>query len=53
MRNPLRECYVLIYNTLTDTLEYDFTINETSLISLDAITGQVIKEEYWNGDCIE
>lgn len=52
-RNGLNIDYVLIYNTLTDTLEYVFTINETSLISLDAITGQVIKEEYWNGDCIE
>ena len=43
--------YLLTYNVLTDTLEYDFTINETSHIIVDAITGLVISESYWDGVC--
>lgn len=41
--------YLLTYNVFTDTLEYEFVINETSSIYVDAITGQVTKEYYWDG----
>lgn len=52
-RNGLNIDYVLTYNTLTETLEYIFSINETSQVYLDAITGQVIREDYWNRDYME
>jgi hypothetical protein len=45
--------YLLTYNVLTDTLEYDFVINDTSDIYVDAITGLVIRESYWDGICEE
>jgi len=41
--------YLLTYNVYTDTLEYEFIINETSSIYVDALTGQVTKEYYWDG----
>lgn len=49
----LRAKYMLTYNMFTDTLEYEFVINETSFVYVDAITGQVIKENFWNGDYID
>ena len=41
--------YLLTYNVTTETLEYEFIINETSSIYVDALTGQVTKEYYWDG----
>ena len=45
--------YLLTYDVITDTLEYEFIINETSSIYVDAITGQVTKEYYWDGVYID
>lgn len=52
-RDGLYSKYLLTYDVITDTLEYDFTINETSHIIVDAFTGLVIRENYWDGVCEE
>ena len=45
--------YLLAYDVLTDTLQYEFIINETSYIYIDAFTGETLKECYWDGVCID
>ncbi|MBR4732382.1 MAG: hypothetical protein IK081_06395 [Lachnospiraceae bacterium] len=50
-RDGLYAKYLLTYDVRTDTLEYDFVINETSHIIVDAFTGLVISESYWDGVC--
>ena len=52
-RNGLNIEYVLTYDSITSALEYQFTVNETSDIYVDAITGLVTKEYYWDGIYIE
>ena len=41
--------YLLSYESAGDRLVYDFTVNEFSHVKFDAVTGDLVDEEFWNG----
>ena len=45
--------YLLCYDIYEQRLIYDFRVNEYSEIILDALTGEVVKESYWDGTIID
>ena len=42
--------YLLCYDMKNDLLVYDFTVNDYSHVILDAKTGDLVEEDYFNGD---
>jgi len=42
--------YLLTYDNRKDMLVYDFTVNETSHVYFDALSGDVIDVQFWNGE---
>ena len=45
--------YLLCYDIYEQRLIYDFRVNEYSEIIPDALTGEVVKESYWDGTIID
>ncbi len=41
--------YLLSYDNRKDMLVYDFTVNETSHVYFDALSGSLIEEKFWDG----
>ncbi|MBR6851544.1 MAG: hypothetical protein IKM88_15065, partial [Lachnospiraceae bacterium] len=41
--------YLLTYDNRKDMLVYDFTVNETSHVYFDALSGSLIDDEFWDG----
>ena len=48
--NGIRGTYLLCYDRKSDKLYYEFKINTTSYVKVDAKTGDFIEEYFWNGD---
>ena len=42
--------YLLSYDNRKDMLVYDFTVNETSHVYFDALSGSLIDDEFWDGE---
>ncbi|MBR6476833.1 MAG: hypothetical protein IKS85_00150 [Lachnospiraceae bacterium] len=45
--------YLLCYDIDEQRLIYDFRVNEDSEIVFDAMTGELVKERYWDGTIID
>ena len=45
--------YLLCYDIYDERLIYDFRINDYSEIIFDALTGEIVKEKYWDGTIID
>jgi hypothetical protein len=41
--------YLLSYESAGNRLVYDFTVNEFSHVKFDAVTGDLVSEDFWNG----
>ena len=41
--------YLLSYESAGDRLVYDFTVNEFSHVKFDAVTGNLVSEDFWDG----
>ena len=41
--------YLLSYESTGDRLVYDFTVNDYSHVKFDAVTGDLVSEDFWNG----
>ena len=45
--------YMLSYDRVKGILIYDFTVNETSQVKIDARTGAIIEENFWDGTIMD
>ena len=45
--------YLLCYDIRNDILVYEFTVNEFSEVKVDAKTGNIVGEYYWDGTIID
>jgi len=45
--------YILIYDRVNGILVYDFTVNDTSHMKINARTGDIVEKDFWDGKIMD